>query len=69
MTVQQQFNNATTLQVGYVGQRGTHLMVPTWLLQGDLQPNGTITRVRTLPETPVVRRRSHVPKDTFPMER
>jgi Carboxypeptidase regulatory-like domain len=41
-TVQQQFNNSTTLQVGYVGQHGTHLMVPTWLLQGDLQPNGTI---------------------------
>jgi hypothetical protein len=42
-TVQQQFSNSTTLQVGYVGQKGTHLMVPTWLLQGDLQPNGTIT--------------------------
>ncbi len=43
LTAQQQFNSSTTLQVAYVGQRGTHLMVPTWLLQGDLQPNGTIT--------------------------
>lgn len=40
---QQQFNNSTTLQVAYVGQRGTHLMVPTWLLQGELQPNNTVT--------------------------
>ena len=29
--------------VGYVGQRTTHLMVPEWLSQGDLQPNGTVT--------------------------
>lgn len=28
LTVQHQFGNNTTLQVGYVGQRGTHLMVP-----------------------------------------
>lgn len=42
-TIQQQVNHNTTFQVGYVGQKGTHLMVPTWLLQGDLQPNGTVT--------------------------
>ena len=41
-TIQQQLNRNTTLQVGYVGQKGTHLMVPTWLLQGDLQSNGTV---------------------------
>ncbi len=29
LTVQQAFTPATTLQVGYVGQHGTHLMVPT----------------------------------------
>ena len=43
LTVQEQVSNSTTFQAGYVGQKGTHLMVPTWLLQGDLQPNGTIT--------------------------
>jgi len=42
-TIQQQINHSTTFQLGYVGQKGTHLMVPTWLLQGDLQPNGTVT--------------------------
>ncbi len=41
-TVQEQINNSTTLQVGYVGQKGTHLMVPTSLLQGQLQSNGTV---------------------------
>jgi hypothetical protein len=40
LTLQQQFDNATTLQVGYVGQHGTHLMVPTWLLQSELLPGG-----------------------------
>ena len=29
LTVQNAFTPATTLQVGYVGQHGTHLMVPT----------------------------------------
>lgn len=28
LTIQQQLTNSTTLQVGYVGQQGTHLMVP-----------------------------------------
>ena len=28
LTAQHQFGNNTTLQIGYVGQRGTHLMVP-----------------------------------------
>ena len=32
-TVQQQINSTTTLQVGYVGQHGTHLMVPMPYLQ------------------------------------
>jgi hypothetical protein len=43
LTVQQQLTHDTTFQLGYVGQRTTHLMVPEWLSQGDLQPNGTIT--------------------------
>jgi Carboxypeptidase regulatory-like domain len=43
LSVQKEIANNTTIQVGYVGQRTTHLMVPEWLSQGDLQPNGTIT--------------------------
>jgi hypothetical protein len=43
LSIQQQLARNTTLQVGYVGQRTTHLMVPEWLDQGDLQPNGTVT--------------------------
>jgi hypothetical protein len=37
--VQHQFSNTTTLQVGYVGQHGTHLMVPMPYLQRQLLPN------------------------------
>jgi len=33
LTIQQQFGNTGTLQVGYVGQHGTHLMVPMPYLQ------------------------------------
>ncbi|MGA3091896.1 MAG: carboxypeptidase-like regulatory domain-containing protein [Terriglobales bacterium] len=43
LSIQRQLTRDTTLQVGYVGQRTTHLMVPEWLSQGDLQPNGTVT--------------------------
>ena len=42
VSVQRQLGNNTTFQVGYVGQRTTHLMVPEWLSQGYLQ-NGTVT--------------------------
>ncbi|HKU19487.1 MAG TPA: TonB-dependent receptor [Terriglobales bacterium] len=38
-TVQQELNNSTTVQVGYVGQRGIHLMVPMPYLQRQLLPN------------------------------
>jgi len=41
VTVQHQFNNSTTLQVGYVGQRGTHLMVPFDYAQRVLLPNSS----------------------------
>src|SRR5260370_18668474 len=41
LTVQHQFSGNTTLQVGYVGQRGTHLMVPFDYAQRLLLPNGT----------------------------
>jgi hypothetical protein len=43
LSVQQEIANNTTFQIGYVGQHTTHLMVPEWLKQGDLQSNGTIT--------------------------
>jgi Carboxypeptidase regulatory-like domain len=43
LSVQHQLANNLTLQMGYVGQRTTHLMVPEWLSQGDLQSNGTVT--------------------------
>ncbi len=39
LTVQHQFGNNTTFQVGYVGQRGTHLMVPFDFAQRELLPN------------------------------
>lgn len=43
LTVQREIARDTTFQIGYVGQRTTHLMVPIDLDQGDLHPNGTIT--------------------------
>jgi hypothetical protein len=41
VTVQHQFAANTTVQVGYVGQRGTHLMVPFDYAQRVLQPNSS----------------------------
>jgi Carboxypeptidase regulatory-like domain len=40
LTVQQRLTNTTTLQVGYVGQRSTHLMVPSNYNQKVVTPNG-----------------------------
>jgi len=42
LSIQRQLANNTTLQIGYVGQKGTHMMVPQWLSQGILQPDGTV---------------------------
>jgi hypothetical protein len=42
LTVQRQFAGNTTLQVGYVGQRTTHLMVPMPYFQKELLSNGTV---------------------------
>ena len=39
LTIQQQLSNSTTFQIGYVGQHGTHLMVPMPYLQRQLLPN------------------------------
>lgn len=41
LTVQHQFAGNTTVQVGYVGQRGTHLMVPFDYAQRVLLPNSS----------------------------
>jgi hypothetical protein len=43
LSVQRQIANNTTIQLGYVGQRTTHLMVPEWLKQGELLSNGSVT--------------------------
>jgi hypothetical protein len=40
-STQYQFNNTTTLQLGYLGQRSTHLMVPMPYFQRQLSPDGT----------------------------
>ena len=41
VTVQHQFAGNTTVQVGYVGQRGVHLMVPFDYAQRALLPNSS----------------------------
>jgi hypothetical protein len=43
LTIQREIARNTTIQIGYVGQRTTHLMVPIYLNQGDLHSDGTIT--------------------------
>jgi hypothetical protein len=43
LTYQQEIARNTTFQIGYVGQRTTHLMVPIDLDQGNLHADGTIT--------------------------
>jgi carboxypeptidase family protein len=44
LTIQQQLNNSTTFQIGYVGQHGTHLMVPMPYLQKRLLPNSACAK-------------------------
>ncbi len=39
-TIQQQLSHDTTFQIGYVGQKGTHLMVPFDYSQPELLPGG-----------------------------
>ena len=41
LTIQQQLTTGTTFQIGYVGQKGIHLMVPFDYGQRVLGPNGT----------------------------
>jgi hypothetical protein len=41
LSTQYEFTNSLTFQVGYVGQRSTHLMVPMPYFQRQLNPDGT----------------------------
>jgi hypothetical protein len=41
LAIQHQFWGDTTFQIGYVGQRGTHLMVPFSYTQRELLPDDT----------------------------
>ncbi|HEU5234613.1 MAG TPA: TonB-dependent receptor [Terriglobales bacterium] len=41
LTIQQEVAKNTSLQVGYIGQHATHLMVPVWLTQNQLV-NGNV---------------------------
>ena len=43
LAVEHQFTDSTTLQVGYVGQHATHLMVALPDLQKQLHPDGSVT--------------------------
>jgi hypothetical protein len=42
LSIQREIAPNTTVQIGYVGQSSSHLMVPEWLTQGVLQANGTV---------------------------
>lgn len=42
-SIQQQFGNSTTAQVGYVGQKNSHLIVAQPYKQGILNANGSVT--------------------------
>jgi hypothetical protein len=53
-TVQQQLGNATTFQVGYVGQRTTHLAVPMPYLQKQLLPGGAVANSPYLSGNPTL---------------
>ena len=53
-TIQQQLANNMTLQVGYVGQKTTHLMVPMPYFQKELLPNGTVVGSPYLSGNPTV---------------
>lgn len=46
-TIQQQLSHGTTFQIGYVGQKGTHLMVPFDYGQRVLLPNSTCPTMPT----------------------
>jgi hypothetical protein len=53
-TIQHKFGQSSTLQVGYVGQRNTHLMVPIWASQLVLNANGTTSPSQYLAGNPAL---------------
>ena len=53
-SIQQQFDSATTLQIGYVGQKNTHLIVAQPYKQGVLLPNGKVQPSAYLSGNPYV---------------
>jgi hypothetical protein len=53
-TLQQQLGNSTTVQVGYVGQKTTHLMVPMPYFQKQLLPDGTVGQTAFLAGNPTL---------------
>jgi hypothetical protein len=54
-TIQYQLSHSATLQVGYVGQRNTHLMVPIIASESILQPDGTHIPSFYLSGNPILR--------------
>lgn len=54
LAVEHQFTDSTTLQVAYVGQHGTHLMVAMPYLQQQLHADGTITSSSFLSGNPTL---------------
>jgi hypothetical protein len=55
LSVEHEFTGSTTLQVGYVGQHGTHLMVAMPYLQSQLHADGSITPSPFLSGNPTLR--------------
>ena len=53
-TVQRQLGSSTTVQLGYVGQKTTHLMVAMPYLQKQLLPNGTVANSPYLSGNPAI---------------
>jgi len=54
LSVQKQFGQTTTFQIGYVGQRTTHLMVPMPYFQSQLLADGTVAPTRFLEGNPTL---------------
>ena len=53
-SIQQQLGNSTTAQIGYVGQKNSHLIVAQPYKQGILNANGTVTPSPYLAGNPTV---------------
>ena len=62
--VQRQFGNSLTLQVAYVGQRSTHLMIPVYISQEILNPNGTVQQTYYLSGNPTLQNEIGYAKST-----